>query len=200
MLAYKKPKRQRCLDRNNRKNRTEMEKRNISQRPEDVNLRHDFGHWEGDTIRFPEHQKSTVTTLIERKSRYVCLYKNINKNSSTVIGAIYQGIKAVPKKIWCSLTLDQGMEFMDFRVIEQQTRCKIYFCNTHSPWQRGSNENMNGRIRRYLPKKFGIDAIDQKELDKIANRVNNTPRKCLGYFTPKEIVCQHWQRVCRFGL
>lgn len=82
---------------------------------------------------------------------------------------------------------------MDFRTIERQTKCKIYFCDSHSPWQRGSNENMNGRLRRYLPKDFDIDTIDQDHLDRIAVLANNTPRKCLGYFTPNEMISQPWK-------
>ena len=96
--------------------------------------------------------------------------------------------------------MDQGTEFMYFRKIERQTKCKIFFCDPHSPWQRGSNENMNGRLRRYLPKNFNIDIIEQDYLNKIARLANNTPRKCLEYFTPNEVILQHWNRFCRTTL
>jgi len=135
-----------------------------------------------------------VTTLVERKSRFVFLRKNKDKKSQTVIGHIFDIIKSEPKnkKMWHTLTLDQGTEFMAFRKIERQTRCKIYFCDPHSPWQRASNENMNGRLRRFLPKKFKIDEINHEFLDRIAEQANNTPRKCLSYQTPREVFMQHW--------
>ena len=177
-------------------NRLQIAKRNISHRPAEVDLRTTIGHWEGDTIRFPKNQKTCVTTLVERKSRYVCLRKNKDQTSKTVMTHICNSIKISPKKIWGSLTLDQGFEFMNFRTIERQTKCKIYFCDPQSPWQRGSNENMNGRLRRFLPKKLEIDKINQGTLDRIAIQVNNTPRKCLGYKTPKEVFKQH----CRTAL
>lgn len=177
-------------------NRLQIAKRNISHRSAEIDLRVTIGHWEGDTIRFPIDQKTCVTTLVERKSRYVCLRKNKDGTSKIVMDHICNSIKASPEKIWRTLTLDQGTEFMEFRNLERQTKCKIFFCDPHSPWQRGSNENMNGRLRRFLPKKFKIDRINQRTLDRIAIQVNDTPRKCLGYKTPKEVLIQH----CRTAL
>lgn len=200
LLPKRKGKRRsRCI-RNPFKNRHQLARRNISFRSEEVSTRSTLGHWEGDTIRFPMDQKTCVTTLVERKSRYVLLRKNKDKTSNTVINHIFKAIKMTPKKIFGSITLDQGSEFMSFRKIEYQTKCKVYFCDPHSPWQRGSNENMNGRLRRYLPKNFKIDKIRQSTLDKIANRVNNTPRKCLNYQTPEEVIIQHWEGYCRTAL
>ena len=199
-LPQKKSKRHSYLHRKNKKKSVQINKRNISLRAPQVNERQQIGHWEGDTIHFPKHQKMCVTTLVERKSRYICLHKNNNKKSATIIDPICKIIQSMPKKLWATLTLDQGREFMDFRSLERLTRCKIYFCDPHSPWQRGSNENMNGRLRRYLPKKFCIDSFSQEALDQIAFRVNNTPRKCLGYLTPMEVMKEHWKAFCRTGL
>jgi len=168
-LPSGKSKRRRRGKRKPHANRVQIAKRNISYRPEEINLRATIGHWEGDTIHFPKDQKTCVTTLVERKSRFVCLRKNKNKTSRIVMNHICHSIKASSKKIWNTLTLDQGTEFMNFRIIERQTKCKIYFCDPQSPWQRGSNENMNGRLRRFLPRKLKIDGINQKILDKIAN-------------------------------
>lgn len=200
LLPTRKSKRRSRSDRKNHSKKPQMMMRNISLRTKEADLRETIGHWEGDTIRFPKDQKTCVTTLVERKSRYVCLRKNKNKKSKTVIDKICSTIKSTPKKMWGSLALDQGTEFMDFRSIERETKCKIYFCDPHSPWQRGSNENMNGRLRRFLPKKFKIDGITQRTLDKIAIQVNNTPRKCLGYQTPDEVFKQHWKSYCRTTL
>jgi IS30 family transposase len=199
-LFSRKSKRRARFTRNFRQKRLQIIERNICHRAEEVNKRNQIGHWAGDTIRFQHSQKTCVTTLVERKSRYVCLRKNEDKKSKTVIGHIYQAINSVPKKMWSSLTFDQGIEFMDFRTIERQTKCKIFFCDPHSPWQRGSNENMNGRLRRYLPKNFNIDIIDQDYLNKIAHLANHTPRKCLSYCTPNEVVLQHWKGFCRTTL
>jgi IS30 family transposase len=200
LLPTKKSKRRIRCARNSKHRKPQMEMRNITHRTKEADLREIIGHWEGDTIRFPIDQKTSVTTLVERKSRFVCLRKNKNSKSQTVIDHIYNVIKSSPAKIWGSLTFDQGTEFMEFRKVERQTKCKIYFCDPHSPWQRGSNENMNGRLRRFLPKKFNIDKINQRTLDRIAIRVNDTPRKCLGYQTPEEVFKQHWKAYCRTTL
>jgi len=199
-LPRQRTKRQIRFSRKTLGNKAQITKRNICFRPEEVATRKQIGHWEGDTIRFPRDQKTCVTTLVERKSRFVCLRKNEDAKSKTVIGHICHVIKSAPKKLWGSVTFDQGSEFMEFRTIEYQTKCKIFFCDTRSPWQRGSNENMNGRLRRYLPKNFKIDEITQDYLDIVALKVNNTPRKCLGYFTPNEVILQHWKGVCRTTL
>lgn len=200
LLSGRKSKRISRSKRNTLNNRTYILKRNISYRADEINTRESIGHWEGDTIRFPHSQKTCVTTLVERKSRFVCLKKNKDKKSETIIHHICKAIQSSPKKLWGSLTLDQGSEFMSFRRIEQKTKCKIFFCDPHSPWQRGSNENMNGRLRRYLPKDFNIDEINQDELDRIATQANDTPRKCLGYYTPREVISQHWKGICRTAL
>ena len=200
LLPKRKVKRRCRSVRNPNKNRHQLARRNISHRAEEVNLRQTLGHWEGDTIRFQKDQKTCVTTLVERKSRFVCLRKNKNKKSKTIIDHIFAAIKSTPRKLWASLTLDQGSEFMSFRKVEYQTKCKVYFCDPHSPWQRGSNENMNGRLRRFLPKNFKIDRIRQQTLDRIAIQANNTPRKCLNYQTPEEVIMQHWKSYCRTAL
>jgi IS30 family transposase len=199
-LPRRQPKRYRMIERNKHRKKQQMLMRHINLRAPEANLRSTIGHWEGDTIRFPKDQKTCVTTLVDRKSRFLFLRKNENKKSKTVIDHIFFGIKNSSKKIWRSITFDQGSEFMEFRKIERQTKCKIYFCDPRSPWQRPTNENTNGRLRRFLPKKFKIDGITQEYLDKIANMANNTPRKCLGYQTPREVITHHWKGFCRTAL
>lgn len=119
--------------------------------------------------------------------------KNKNKGSQEVTQGMYSIFKASPKKLWRTLTLDQGSEFMSYHWLERETKYRIFFCDPHSPGHRGSNENMNGRLRRYMPQKFKIDKAEQETLDIIAIRVNNTPRKCLGYQTPREVFRQCWR-------
>ena len=199
LLFRKKPKR--CFRMRRRLGQKgQLLKRNICYRPEEINLRETFGHWEGDTIHFTKEQTSTVTTLVERKSRFVFLCKNISKKSMETVEGIRQVSKLSPRKIWNTLTLDQGVEFTEFQWLECQTKLKVYFCDPHSPWQRGSNENTNGRLRRYLPRNFKIDETNQEKLDKIGWLLNRTPRKCLGYKTPKEVLSQCWRRLSRIGL
>lgn len=199
-LPRKQQKRYPRCERNKHQRKQQMLIRHINLRTPEANSRNTIGHWEGDTIRFPKDQKTCVTTLVERKSRFLFLRRNENKKSKTVIDHIFNSIKNSSKKIWRSIAFDQGNEFMEFRKIERQTKCKIYFCDPRSPWQRGSNENMNGRLRRYLPKKFKIDEITQDFLDTIAALTNDTPRKCLGYQTPREVITQHWKGFCRTAL
>jgi len=161
--------------------------RHIIHRSEEVTSRITWGHWEGDTIHFPKDQKGCVTTLVERKSRFVCLRKNERKSAPKIIERIYNAIQSSPGKIWESITFDQGPEFMGYRFLECKTKCRIFFCDPSSPWQRGSNENTNGRLGCYLPKKHPIDETSREDLDRIAALVNNTPRKCLEYQTPREV-------------
>lgn len=161
--------------------------RSIKMRPEEVENRENFGHWEGDTIRFTNESKQSITTLVERKSRYLLLQKNIQSNATTVMNHIRGVISEFSKKFWKTVTFDQGSEFMNFLAIERNTKCKVYYANARSPWQRGSNENTNKRLRRYLPRNTNIDLIDQNFLTHLAELFNKTPRKCLGYLTPKEV-------------
>lgn len=171
----------------------------IDQRPIEAGTRQKIGHWEGDTVGFSNSKYENVTTLVERKVRYIKLIKNINRTSNHVMGSIKSLIKncSCPKKLWKTLTLDQGSEFADFRTIDRETKCKIYFCNPHSPWQRGTNENTNGRLRRYLPRATKIQDITQKRLDQLSKKLNNLPRKCLGFMTPREALLLDCKTICR---
>ncbi len=200
LLLHKK--RQRRLKRTERKMNKKplyIASHNICYRPPEIELRKQFGHWEGDTVRFQRGQKACVTTLVERKSRIVRLIKNKDGRSNTVIGHICDVIKQMPPKLWSTLTVDQGTEFSHFYQLLRTTKSAIYFCDTHSPWQRGSNENFNGRLRRYLPTNTLIDQLSEEALQIIENRLNNTPRKCLNYQTPSEVFMQHY-RACRTSL
>ncbi len=149
-----------------------------------------FGHWEGDTIQFVGNRKKVVTTLVERKSRMVLLIKNNSKHSNGVMEKIRGKFESLPQKMCKTITFDQGVEFADYKQLETKMKCRVYYCETHSPWQKGTNENMNGRLRRYLPNTTNIDQITQKDLDSLAHRMNLCPRKCLGYKMPQEVFIQ----------
>jgi IS30 family transposase len=195
-LPYKKPKRQKRYAR--QKSPCRYGKiRLITQRPEDIETRKRFGHWEGDTIQFKGTKEKVVTTLVERKSRMVFLIKNNRKYSREVMEKIKEKFASLPEKKCKTITFDQGVEFADYRQLEQENKRKIYYCETHSPWQKGSNENMNGRLRWHLPKEADIAKITQEELDQLAAKMNRCPRKCLGYKTPQEVFIQQYKNDCR---
>lgn len=167
----------------------------ITQRDQAVLTRKEWGHWEGDCIEFSGARRNPVTTLLERKSRVVLLIKNDTKESEKVMNGIKEKLEAYTEKVCKTMTFDQGGEFAKFRPLECALGCRVYFCHTHSPWEKGSNENMNGRIRQYLPSHCDIQLISQSQLDLIADRLNNIPRKCLNFRTPNELFSKHY-KIC----
>lgn len=188
-LPYKKSRRQKRYTRQKRPCRYGP-LRLITQRPKEISTRKRFGHWEGDTIEFKGTKEKVVTPLVERKSRLVYLVKNNSKHSEGVMDKIKRKFENLPRQMRRSITFDQGCEFAAHKTLERDIQCKVYYCETHSPWQKGSNENMNGRLRRYLPRETEIAKITQEELDELAAKMNRCPRKCLGYKTPNELFIQ----------
>jgi IS30 family transposase len=171
--------------------------KSIHDRPKEVWEGKEIGHWEGDTINFSKGQKANVTTLIERKTLFTFLAKNKDKFSRGVMGEIKNMIIGCSKELFKTITFDQGAEFSDFREIEKNTKCQVYYCDAHAPWQRGSNENMNRRLRRYLPRGMDIESLSELEILEINKMVNDVPRKKLDYLTPKEALALECKRVCR---
>jgi IS30 family transposase len=195
-LTLKKPKRHRLFRRKHRGCRYGAPYL-ITQRPDDIDSRGRFGHWEGDTIEFKGTKSEVVTTLVERKTRMVFLIKNQSKHSQGVMEKITMKFEGLPKKMVKTITFDQGTEFAAHQLLEKNIGCDVYYCEAHSPWQKGSNENMNGRLRKYLPKNAKINLITQEELDLIAGKMNRCPRKCIGYKTPNELFIQQYKNDCR---
>lgn len=157
----------------------------IAARPQDVLSRRTFGHWEGDLIFIGRTRCGAATALLERKSRYLLLLHNRVIYSENVIANIRNRMRCFPMSWRATLTFDRGKEFSSHQNLHA-AGIRTYFCNPHSPWQKGAVENMNGRLRRYLPKGIMPKRFDQQFLDKLARNLNHTPRKCLGYQTPKE--------------
>lgn len=125
------------------------------------------------------------------------LKKNDNRKTATVMPAIKDIIIKFPKKMRKMIIVDQCSEFANFKEIEQKTKCLTYYCDPHSRWQRGSNKNTNGRLRRFLLRSTDIKNFTQNELDKFSKKFNDMPRECLGFMTPKEALLLDCKSSCR---
>jgi IS30 family transposase len=156
----------------------------IRERPAQAEDRAVPGHWEGDLLVGSVH--SHIATLVERKSRFVILVKVPSNDTRTVVTALSRRIRKLPKQLRRSLTWDRGKEMADHKDFSLATDVKVYFCDPHSPWQRGSNENTNGLLRQYFPKKTDLSGYSQAHLDRVALRLNQRPRETLGFQTPAD--------------
>jgi len=156
----------------------------IRERPASAEDRAVPGHWEGDLV-FGSHN-SQIATLVERHTRYVMLARVTGKDTETVINALIKQAHKLPRELYQSLTWDRGKEMADHKRFTLATDIKVYFCDPHNPWQRGSNENTNGLLRQYFPKGMDLSGVSQAKLNGVARRLNERPRKTLNYETPAE--------------
>jgi IS30 family transposase len=154
----------------------------IRERPAEAQDRAVPGHWEGDLLC---GGKSTqIATLVERHSRYVMLVKIKSKESEQVARALAKQVLKLPATLRRSITWDRGSELAAHKDFSIATDVKVYFCDPHSPWQRGSNENTNGLLRQYFPKGSDMSLFSQRQLDAIAHQLNQRPRMTLGWENP----------------
>jgi IS30 family transposase len=156
----------------------------IRERPAEAEDRAVPGHWEGDLLAGANN--THIATLVERHSRFTMLLKVPSKNTATVVAALARHIGKLPRELRRSLTWDRGKEMAAHHSFTIATNVQVYFCDPRSPWQRGTNENTNGLLRQYFPKGTDLSAFSQAQLNRIALRLNQRPRKTLGFKSPAD--------------
>ena len=160
----------------------------LSHRPKQVADRSEFGHWECDLMMFrKEHGKINVTSLVERVSRYAVVMRNEDRQSKPIMEALIHGLAPLPAEARQSITFDRGTEFSAWQRLKDGIGADSWFCDPQAPWQKGTVENTNNRLRKYLPRSTEPTALTNRYLRSICHRLNSTPRKCLGYRTPAEV-------------
>jgi IS30 family transposase len=154
----------------------------IRERPAEIEDRAMPGHWEGDLLSGASN--THIATLVERQSRFTMLVKLAGKDTVSVVNALSQQVRRLPAELRHSMTWDRGMELANHKDFTIATDVKVYFCDPQSPWQRGTNENTNHLLRQYLPEGTDLSKFTQRQLNAIAQRLNQRPRKTLGFQTP----------------
>lgn len=164
--------------------------RRITHRPAAVEARITFGHWEGDTM-VSRTDTARLGTLVERRSGYLCAFVLPNGESHGFATAAAQALEPIPERYKKTLTLDNGTEMQSYELLERLTPLHVYFANPYHSWERGTNENTNGLLRQFYPKKTSLRCA-QAELDLTVQLLNTRPRKRLGYRTPAEVFEKRW--------
>ena len=186
-----------CRSRSGRRPRRKLTSRStrvpemtsIALRPPEVAARIVPGHWEGDLIK-GAGGRSAIGTLVERTSRYVMLVRLDGCSAENILDGFTRRLRCVPPELRRTLTYDQGSEMALHKILAKRLRMDIFFCDAYKPWQRGSNENANGIIRRYLPKGVDLSPFTDQDLAKLESVINNMPRKILQFATPQEVFSQ----------
>jgi IS30 family transposase len=158
----------------------------IDERPKIVEEKSRAGDWEGDTVE-SAGKSAYIATFVDRKTKLLLAKLMPDKTAATLNKAAIRAFKSIPAQMRNTLTLDNGKEFAAHKSLSEALGLDIYFAHPYHSWERGLNEHTNGLIRQYLPKKTPFDTLTQKQLDKIVDKINNRPRKVLGYLTPYEV-------------
>ena len=159
----------------------------IAQRPPDAEDRSNPGHWEADLMLFAKHRQA-VLTLHDRSSRILLATRPPNRTAAPTVKTLLNLLKPLPGSFCKTITFDNGTEFAHHYKLTQ-IKIKTYFCDPHSPWQKGGIENAIGRMRRFLPRKTDLATLSNQDFNAMLQAYNNTPRKCLAYKTPAEVFC-----------
>lgn len=162
----------------------------IENRPKEVETRKTIGHWEGDAIIYK--YKTAIQSIVERKLKYTVLTKLMRKTARESTNAFVFGLEGLYVK---SLTVDNGTENRNHEEIKSKLNAPVYFCHPYSSWEKGTNENTNGLVRRYLPRGSSLENVTQNDLDDIAFELNNRPRKALQYATPQEVLKLEYSKL-----
>ena len=158
----------------------------VDNRAKYISHRRQLGHWESDLMEGPRSSKHVLSVTVERATRYTVLGRLANKKSETKSKHIVKRMRKIPAQIRRTLTLDNGAENTNHLYLTKQLDIAVYFCHPYHSWEKGTVENTNGRIRRYIPKGTDIKGISVEKINQLEYVLNSTPRKCLGYLTPYE--------------
>jgi IS30 family transposase len=186
LLPYHKSRRRSIKKRNKRMGRIK-EAVSIDFRPQHVEDRQEIGHWEGDLI-IGVKQLSAIATIVERKIRYTYIIKLKDRKSRTVRKGLAKELNQLNSNFRKTFTYDNGLEMAEHKELTKQTGMRVYFAHPYSAWERGTNENTNGLIRRYFPKGTNFNKVTEAQLKVVQDKLNNRPRKILGYKTPDELM------------
>jgi transposase, IS30 family len=185
-LATRRKKRNQRHERKPRKTSI-PERVSVHERPDRANQRLEAGHLEGDLTFFTGNQSSNIMVITERVSRFSFFVKNESKNAKEVGKNLFNSLASLPPELRKSIAFDNGGEFANHRLARDFLGIETYFCDPHSPWQKGQVEKTNAMLHRFIPKKSSITPLDENSLKDIQNQFNSIPRKVLGYKTPAEI-------------
>jgi transposase, IS30 family len=172
------------------------DKRSIDERPQDVNDRLHFGHWEGDTMIGAHGKKECIVLNLERKSGLVLARKLPNKKAESVLKVTEEYFKDIPEELRVSVTYDNGTEFARHKEIEERTKMTVYFARPYSPWQKGSIENLIGLLRQFIPKGTDLNTVSEEELQHYIYLLNTRPRKRLKWKTPLQVFQAQIKQSC----
>lgn len=186
LLAQTRPKRQKKQGRKSKKVLI-PERKSIHERPEHITRRGRFGDWESDSMIFSK-QKTIISVQVERKSRLVRISKLESKSAEETRYALVKTAESVPQELFLTVTFDNGTENVQHTKIKQDYGIETYFCDPFASWQKGSVENMNKLIRRYLPRNTDLSKLSDHDIFIIQEKLNNRPRKVLKYRTPNEVI------------
>jgi IS30 family transposase len=171
------------------------ERVSIHDRPAHIATREEFGHLEGDLTFFTDNQSMNIGVVVERKTRFTQLLLNQSKHTVVVMKGMFNKLAELPVFARKSITFDNGLEFARHTLLKRFMGMDTYFCDKHSPWQKGQVEQMNVMLHRYLPKNSNPKEVSYEQVELIQDRLNNRPRKCLGFKTPAEAF---GEELCQF--